>query len=364
MAGAEKIGEAFVEMGAKLAPLKKDFDTAKSMTGGAIAEMGKMTSRFAIGLAGKAGLVGGAVALATKSVTEFAGVEMSLATVMQEMARRGEDVDAVMAQLAEGFKEVKTEFRAGALGAGISTRELSNLAKAFLLSGIGVEDFASKARAAIFHSDRLGISLEETAKRMVQVYEGAPAVTTFRLPVSPELPAPMQFAEVLESGQDISAATIKLKTMSGAWRRFSRLTSDFFALLGAGIGVATPLALGEKDFAKLKTTTQRDAARLSGKTAAERRARMMTPGSSVRDVLTDEELTAPARARTGLMGPPAPIPQPGAGPAGEGLGPKLDTIIELIREGVGEAGAAETRPFFLGRHMDSEVRIDTIPTEP
>jgi hypothetical protein len=207
---------------------------------------------------------------------------------------------------------------------------------------------------------------------MVAVYEGAPAVTQLRLPISPELPAPIQFEEVIKTGQDISAATTKLKTLSGLWQRFSRLSSDFFALVGAGVGVATPLGLDKQAFDKLRSTTDRDAQRLRGKTAAERRARRLTPGSVARDVLTDEELgvrglgirgltPGQRQAIPGLMGTPAEVPQP----AGEPLGGKLDTIIDILREGVIEAGDSGTRPFWVGQQqLEPEIRIDTIPAEP
>jgi hypothetical protein len=365
--GAQKVGEAFVELGGKTSPLAKDLNTAKQMTNSAMGEMGKMASRFAIGLAGAAGITGGAVGLVTGAVKEFAGFEESMAGALQEIANRGENVDDVMVNLAADFRAIKGEFRSGIMGAGISSRQLAGMARSLLLAGIGVDDFASKARAAIYHSDRMGISIEEATKRMVQVFEGAPAVTAFRLPIAETIPAPEQFAEVIARGQDISVATTKLRTMSGAWQRFSRLWSDFFALVGAGVGAATPLAMSPEDIARLRKQAARQARDLTGKSAEERAARRRMGGISEAGVLTDDEIDNRIRARDAkdrprlpleYARPPAPneVFRPGKA---EGL---LEELVNVVKDAVEQRGEQD-RTYMRERGLDSPVRIDYVPVE-
>lgn len=360
MAGAEKIGEAFVEMGAKLDPLKKDFDSAKGLTNSTIAEMGKTASRFSLGLGAKLGIPASVGALATKSIQDFAGLEDSINDLRVRLAQMGLDGDTEIGKLRISAKNLQQEFRA------ISLAEFFGAARQFAESGVSLDNFDEKMRAVIGHSGQLNLSLEDVVGRMIAIrQQGAAAVTALKVPIAPDYPAQEQFNAALKQGlQLFESEKAKLDSLRGRWEKIKATVSDYVTILGAAIGHATKLGTTPEAAKGISGAAERAASDITGKTPAQRAKRRGMTGLPFADVLSDEELAGPMRPTTGFTGPPVPIPQPGAGPAGDGATSILREILETVKGAVETAGAPETRPFFLGRHMESEVRLDVVPTEP
>jgi hypothetical protein len=360
MAGAEKIGEAFVEMGAKLDPLKKDFDTAKGLTNSTIAEMGKTASRFSLGLGAKLGMPASVAALATKGVESFSAFEDSVNDLRVRFAEMGLDADKELKKLWESTHRLTREYEA------ISMREIFGAAQQFAEAGVALDDFDSMINAVIGHSGQLNLSLEDVVGRMIAIrQQGAAAVTSLKVPIAPDYPAQEQFNAALQHGNELfETERLKLQSLKGVIQSWTSVLSDAWTALGKFVGGITGLRTTPETAKAISEAAGAAALSRTGKTPAQRAKRRSMTGLPFADVLTDEELAAPARPTTGFIGPPAPIPQPGAGPAGEGTASILREILETVKGAVETAGAPETRPFWLGRHMESEVRLDTIPTEP
>lgn len=308
MAGAEKIGEAFVELGGDLSPLKKSLDQAKSMTNAAVAGMGKVAGAVPIGAAGAAaGKVAGAAGIAgglagtlasiTKGIMAVAELEDHVLTLTALWARLGKDSSVELDRLRNKVVELQAEF-SGPLGISpISDQAAFGMARALRTAGISLEDFDKLARAAIGNADMLGISVEDSVQRMISVWKGAAAIDLFKIDVAPQLPANAQFLEAIAAGVDRFAVALKkLDTIGGKGRilkgaaaegalGLGKMLSDF----GQRLGLLRPSENVQLDIANAADAA---AANVTGKTRAERRRRAGAVGVPGMGVLSDEEQAA------------------------------------------------------------------------
>jgi hypothetical protein len=288
MAGAEKIGEAFVEFGGKKDTLAQDLKDAKRMTNTAFAEMGQMASRVSAGFVGAAAAVGAPtswLAMAYKAVTDFMGLEDSVNDLRVSLTRMGEDGDAGVRKVLDTAHELQTEFR------GISLVEVFGIARNLAQAGVPLDDLDAKLRAIIGHAGQLNMSFEEVTQRLIDIRQkGGSAVDLLKVPVAPGIPAGEQFAQSIAQGVALfPTAKARLDSLEGRWNIFKASFEDVFTVLGAWSTTMTGLSPGLKAPEGLGAAAEGAAKVMTGKTAAQRKRRKgFTSGAA--GVLREEDL--------------------------------------------------------------------------
>lgn len=356
MPGAEQIGEAFIELGAKKGGLRKDLDDAKRMTSSTFNEMGKMSDRVGSSLLqfGKAAVgaagIGGGFATTVKGLQAGADAQ---GVVMDQIAKLGEKFGGPegIRQLNELHAVIEEVNKATQHSIPVLTLQRT----ALLLLQNSIKPTVNLFKSLIGHSGQLNTSLEETAQRFVAVRQtGAPAIDLFKVPTAPQAPGDVQAQAVQAAGlKRFDAYIAKLNSLPGLLKKTSALISNLWARFGLGLGVLTGKAPDEKDLLNIAEAAS-GAQRFLGKTAEQSAKRaFFKPGTG--QMLSDEEIgrmppfatpLPPPLPFPSLVGPPEPI--------GERTGLQSDEAVDSLKNIVDR----------LDEIMELRKQEGTLVTEP
>ena len=310
MPGAEKIGEAFVEFGARTGTLKKNLDTAQSMTGKAVGEMSKLMKSLSLTV----GLGGGIAGIGGKGIKEFAGLEDAMNDIRQALGRFGEaDVEGEMKRIQGAIDKVQGKYP------GISQKEAWGMAREWTVSGLPTKDIGDWLKVAIGFSGQFNRSLEDVIGTITDIAYHGGALEKLKVPISNIETVTSQLNATRVMGLKLFAAEQqKLLSVSGRWKVLSSTISDAVETLGKWIAGSVGIKTTEKNARAIGDAASKAAEGISGMSAAERERRRTfgVPGAMI---LSEREIRKRAMgAPSGVMGPPAHLAPGGRG----GLSPE------------------------------------------
>ncbi len=291
MPGAEQIGEAFVELGAKKGQLKKDLDDAKRMVNNAFAQMGKMSDRMGSSLlkfgkaAGAAAGVGGGFATTVKGLQAGADAQQ---VVMDQIAKFGEKFGGPKA--VRQLKELRIVIEEVNKASEHSIPILTLQRTAFFLLQNSIKPTVPLMKSLIGHTSQLKIGLEEAARRYAAVWFGeAPALKTFLVPSAPQAGGVVQARDVEVAGlKRFEAYVAKLDSLPGLLKKIGAVKSNLWGRFGLGLGILTGKSPDEKGLLDIAEAAS-GAERFQGKSDAARAKRgWYKPGTG--QILSDEEI--------------------------------------------------------------------------